>query len=243
MSTDGALDPSPFDDDDGPSTGRSGAPRPWEAALPLTQEELDRYTTLPFVARTFNPWHCMWNNNAEDGIGYYSGLGKRQCETVLADPTKARYCMDHAQKMGVDFYAPGELSEAADKEAATNLTRLVPKAIKTLEMVMDDEDAPAGIRAKSADSILDRTGYAKGVDVRVDARIATVDITSVIQDRLDALRDAQLKKLDALREDAAAAAAEETVDETPVSAVVPGEIVATVELDDDREPGAPGSRD
>jgi hypothetical protein len=228
VSTDAAWEPSPFpEDDDGT---RAPARRPWKPATPLTQEELDRYTSLTFEFRTFNPWHCMWNLAAEDGIGYYSGLGKLQCETVLADPTKSRYCLQHATELGVDFYAPSELSEAADKEAATNLTRLVPKAIRTLEMVMDDEDAPPGIRAKSADSILDRTGYAKGVDVRVDARIATVDITSVIQDRLDALRDAQLKKLDALREDAAA----ETV-------VVPGEIVATVETDGHHEPGAPGS--
>jgi hypothetical protein len=223
MSTDGAMEPSPFDDAE---PGKfTSAPRPWEAALPLTPEELDRYQTLPFVARTFNPWHCMWNNNAEDGIGYFSGIKKRQCETVLADPTKSRYCMEHAQAMGVDFYAPGELSEAADKEAATNLTRLVPKAIKTLEMVMDDEEAPPGIRAKSADSILDRTGYAKGVDVRVDARIATVDITSIISDRLDALRDSLVPK----------------TEPAPETAVVAGELVTRMDPDDDPEPGAPGS--
>jgi len=239
MSTDGAMEPSPFDDDD---PGRfTGAPRPWEPALPLTQDELDRYTTLPFVARTYNPWHCMWNNAAEDGIGYFSGIKKRQCETVLADPTRARYCMEHAQAMGVDFYAPGELSEAADKEAATNLTRLVPKAIKVLETVMDDPDAPPGIRAKSADSILDRTGYAKGVDVRVDARIATVDITSILSDRLDALRDAQLKKA----ADLAEALADETAAPPGATAVVPGELVTRMAAggdgSDDGEPGAPGS--
>jgi hypothetical protein len=55
---------------------------------------------------------------------------------------------------------------------------------------MDDEDAPQGVRAKAASEILDRTGYVRGVDVRVEAQIATVDITAVIADRLDALRDA-----------------------------------------------------
>jgi len=249
MSTDGAMEPSPFDDAE--PGAYTSAPRPWEAALPLTPEELDRYQTLPFVARTYNPWHCMWNMNAEDGIGYFSGIKKRQCETVLADPTKSRYCMEHAQAMGVDFYAPGELSEAADKEAATNLTRLVPKAIKVLETVMDDEDAPPGIRAKSADSILDRTGYAKGVDVRVDARIATVDITSIISERLDALRDSLTGAPPPAGPGTAAPGGETADDETPAPAppsppgtpptVVSGEIITKVVPDVDREPGAPGS--
>jgi hypothetical protein len=242
MSTDGAMEPSPFDDDDGGSY--TSAPRPWEPALPLTQDELDRYATLPFVARTYNPWHCMWNMAAEDGIGYFSGIKKRQCETVLADPTKARYCLEHAQAMGVDFYAPGELSETADKEAANNLTRLVHKAIKVLEQVMDDDEAPPGIRAKSADSILDRTGYAKGVDVRVDARIATVDVTSIINDRLDALKDSLVPTppTPPTPPPAPAAADGETADdETAETAVVPGELIVRLDPDVDREPGAPGS--
>jgi hypothetical protein len=230
VSTDAAWEPSPFPEDD--DTTRAPARRPWKPATPMTQEELDRYTLLTFEFRTFNPWHCMYNLAAEDGIGYYSGLGKRQCETVLADPTRSRYCLAHATELGVDFYAPPELSEAADKEAATNLTRLVPKAIRTLEQVMDDEDAPPGIRAKSASDILDRTGYAKGVDVRIDARVATVDITAVLADRLDALRDAQLKKAKDLADLAEAEAA---------TAVVSGEIVGTVETDGHHEPGAPGS--
>ena len=230
MSSSAELEPSPFDDDDG---YRAPARRPWAAAMPLSQEELESYAALPFAARTFNPWHCMWNNNAEDGIGYYSGLGKRQCETVLADPTKSRYCLEHAGAMGVDYYAPGELSETADKEAATNLTRLVPKAIRTIEDVLDDEDAPPGIRAKAASDVLDRTGYAKGVDVRVDARIATVDITSILTDRLNALRDAQL----AAAGPPAAPTADESVDETPAAeAVVVGE--ATVTLDGNDDTGA-----
>lgn len=230
MSSSAELEPSPFDDDDdGP---RTTVRRPWSPAEPMRQDELDYYTALPYELRTFNPWHCMWNNSAEDGIGYYSGVKKRQCETVLADPTKSRYCLEHAGQMGVDYYSPAELSETADKEAATNLTRLVPKAIRTIEEVLDDEDAPPGIRAKAASDVLDRTGYAKGVDVRVDARIATVDITSILTDRLDALRDAQLA-----RAASAAATADEPVDETPAaSSVVEGVVTATVDSDDD--PGA-----
>ena len=227
MSTDGAIDPSPFPEDG--SGPRVPARRPWKPALPLSQEELDYYAALPFGARTYNPWHCMFNLHADDGIGYYSGLGRRQCETVLADPTRSRYCMEHAALMGVDYYSPSELSEAADSEAATNLTRLVPKAIRTIEEVLDDDEAPPGIRAKTASDVLDRTGYAKGVDVRVDARVATVDITSILSDRLNALRDAQLA--------AAGATAEPPVvaETTVAGAVVPEE--ATVIVDPDDDPG------
>jgi hypothetical protein len=236
MSTDGAMEPSPFDEDD---EYRAPLRRPWKPALPLSQDELDRYAQLPFGARTFNPWHCMFNLHAEDGIGYYSGLGKRQCETVLADPTKSRYCMEHSALMGVDYYSPSELSEAADSEAATNLTRLVPKAIRTIEEVMDDEDAPPGIRAKTASDVLDRTGYAKGVDVRVDARVATVDITSLLSERLDALRDAQLAAAAAAASLAGATDDDSPVDETPAPGpVVTGAIVSTLDGNDDGAPGA-----
>jgi hypothetical protein len=181
------MEPSPFGDDDEPGPG---APRPWLPAKPLTQAELDRYATLPWEIRTFNPWACMFNRNAEDGIGYYSGAERIQCDVLLADPTKSRYCLEHARKMGVAYYAPPELAEAVASETAANLTRLVPKATRTLEMAMDDEDSPMGVRAKAASEILDRTGYVRGVDVRVDAQIATVDITGIIKDRLDALKDA-----------------------------------------------------
>lgn len=229
--SDGALEPSPFDDDD-PTSYRAPSRRPWAPAEPMRQDELDYYARLSYELRTFNPWHCMWNHSSEDGIGYYSGLGKRQCETVLADPTKSRYCLQHATELGVDYYSPSELSEAADSEAATNLTRLVPKAIRTIEEVMDDEDAPAGIRAKAASDVLDRTGYAKGVDVRVDARVATVDITSILTDRLDALRDAQLAAA------AATAVVETAAEMTVAGAVVPEKATVIVASDERDTPGA-----
>jgi hypothetical protein len=219
------LEESPFDDD----SEEPGAVvrRPWLPAKPLNQKELDYYAALPWEIRTFNPWQCMWNKNAEDGIGYYSGMGRRQCEVLLADPTQSRYCIAHGREMGVSFYGPQELSEAVAKETATNLTRLVPKATKTLEMAMDDEDAPMGVRAKAASEILDRTGYVRGVDVRVQAEIATVDITQVIADRLDALREAHMSKVDAMRE----------ADETAGAATVPGDIIV-VDGDADRTAGA-----
>ena len=190
-------EPSPFDPDDDsePAVKR----RPWLPALPLTQAELDHYAGMPWDLRTFNPWHCMWNLGAEDGIGYYAGVGRIQCPTVLADPTKSRYCLEHARKMGVDYYSPPELAEATAAETAANLTRLVPKATKILELVMDDEDAPQGVRAKAASEVLDRTGYVRGVDVRVDAQVATVDITGLIKDRLDSLRDAHIDREAMLR--------------------------------------------
>jgi hypothetical protein len=177
-------------------------------AKPLTQAELDYYAGLPWEVRTINPWACMFNRNSEDGIGYYSGAKRIQCEVLLADPTKSRYCLDHAKQMGVDYYAPPELAEAVAKETATNLTRLVPKATRVLEEVMDDEDAPQGVRAKAASEILDRTGYVRGVDVQVNAQIATVDITAVIADRLNALRDAHEATAAAMAKAEAAAAAE-----------------------------------
>jgi hypothetical protein len=225
------LEESPFDEDD--EEPGAVVRRPWLPAKPLTQAELDHYANLPWEIRTFNPWACMFNRNAEDGIGWYSGMGRRQCETLLADPTKSRYCLEHARQMGVDYYSPPELTEAVDREVATNLTRLVPKAVQTLEDVMDDMDAPQGVRAKAADSVLDRTGFSKGVDIRVDAQIATVDITGLIKDRLDALKDMTVV--------AAAEVVDEVVDEDG-AATVPGDIIVP-DGDADRTGGRDGDGD
>jgi hypothetical protein len=230
-------EPSPFDEDDD-APGKS-APTPWLPAKPLSQDELDYYSKLPFELRMFNPWACMYNRVAEDGIGYYSGVGRIQCDVLLADPTKSRYCLEHARKMGVDYYAPAELAEAVDKETATNLTRLVPKATRVLEEVMDDEDAPQGVRAKAASEILDRTGYVRGVDVRVEAQIATVDITAVISDRLDALRDAHVATETVLRDAAAKAAGAESDDSGGGVNTVAGEIISSSDHDDTADPEAP----
>jgi hypothetical protein len=243
MSSDAAeepegLEPSPFDEDD----EEPGAiiRRPWLPAKPLTQAELDHYANLPWEIRTFNPWACMFNKNAEDGIGYFSGMGRRQCETLLADPTKSRYCLDHARQMGVDYYSPSELTDAVDREVATNLTRLVPKAVATLEDVMDDMDAPQGVRAKAADSVLDRTGFAKGVDIRVDAQIATVDITGLIQDRLNALRDAHMSVVAAMEPDVPAA--EDGVSTVPGDIIVPdGDADRTGDRGGDGDPSDGGA--
>jgi hypothetical protein len=203
------LESSPFDEDD--EEPGVIARRPWLPAKPLTQPELDYYANLPWEIRTFNPWACMWNKNAEDGIGWFSGMGRKQCETILADPTKSRYCLDHARQMGVDYYSPSERTEAVDRETAANLTRLVPKAVATLEEVMDDLDAPHGVRAKAADSVLDRTGFAKGVDIRVDAQVSAIDITGLIQDRLDALRDAHMARAEVIEGIVEAPSGAETV--------------------------------
>lgn len=183
------VEPPPFDPD---APARPRRPGPNEPAVPFSVDDLDEIARRPPHLRTTNPWLCAFNLNAEDGIGHYSGMGYRQCAVKVADPTRSRYCLEHARRLGVDFYSPAETSEATDAETAGNLTRLVPKAVSTLETVMDDIDAPQGVRAKAADSVLDRTGYAKGIDVRMDARVAVVDVTSIIADRLDSLRDAQL---------------------------------------------------
>jgi hypothetical protein len=214
------MEPSPFSEDDEPAVS-SG--RPWKPAVPMTQADLDWHMSRPMEHRTFNPWQCMWNLMAEDGIGYYSGMPALRCSVTLADPTKSRYCLDHARQMGVDYYSPPELAEAVAKETATNLTRLVPKATKVLEDVMDDDEAPQGVRAKAAAEILDRTGYVRGVDVRVEAQIATVDITAVIRDRLDSLKESMT-------------GIDPSVPPTTGAEVVPGEIVDGNDGDADDTP-------
>jgi hypothetical protein len=220
----GMMEPSPFDPDD-PDEPRARRYRPWEPAQPMTVRDLEIWIAMTPDARVHDAYRCMYNLTAEDGIGHMSGSWV-QCSTRIADPTKSRYCMTHAEKLGVDYWSPPEWSEAIAKETNANLTRLVPKAVRTLEAVMDDAEAPPGIRAKAADSVLDRTGYAKGVDVKVDAQVAVVDITGVIKERLTALREAQLKETAAPSAPADGGDAVAETPELPASAAtVDGEII------------------
>src|SRR3954463_5364043 len=115
------LEPSPFSEDDPPAR----VARPWQPAQPMTQDELDAYLRRPMELRMFNPWQCVFNLMAEDGIGYMMGASPVRCSTILADPTRSRYCLAHARMMGQDYYGPAELAEATAKETASNLTRLV----------------------------------------------------------------------------------------------------------------------
>jgi hypothetical protein len=216
MSDLGMMEPSPFDPDAEPTVPRRG--RDWEPSQPMTVADLEIWLSMPAEARVYDAWRCMFNLMADDGIGHGTGTWV-QCKQRIADPTRSRYCMDHAATVGEEHFSPGERSELTAKEVSANLTRLVPKAVSTLEDVMDDGDAPAGVRAKAADSVLDRTGYAKGVDVRVDAQVAVVDITGIIKDRLAALRESMVP------------AAATDAGTGPTGQTVTGEVVGTLGTD------------
>lgn len=214
MSTapDDDLEPPPFDEDAPvPPRLEPGDPLP-----PLSAADLEALMRRPYELRTQNPWLCVYNINSEDGFGYYTGSAYVQCPVAVADPTRSRYCLEHARALGADYYSPAELAESTDKEVAGSLTRLVPKAVKTLENVMDDEDAPQGVRAKAADSVLDRTGYQKGIDVRMEAQVAVLDVTGILKERLDSLKEAQLKELSEI-----GAASPDVTDETPAPSSSP----------------------
>lgn len=180
------IEPSPFDGVAPPRTPvrryRSGEPLP-----PLTSAELDDLSRLPPHVRTLDPWKCAFNRAADDGIGHMSGMGMLQCTTRISDPTAIRYCVEHAIQLGLPL-SPTEAAQAAHAEVSTNLTRLAPRALKTLESVMDDDLAPAGVRSKAATEVLDRSGHRAGVDINLHAEVNVTDITAVIQERLSRLR-------------------------------------------------------
>lgn len=197
MSTASAFEPSPFDGDDGDELVPARPPRrkPGEPFEPLSAEDLDRIAKTPAHLRYIDPWRCAFDTASPDGSPGGAGYGRtgiRQCRTRLADPTKSRYCYEHATELGV-AYSPEETVQVIAAESTANLQRLVPKAVRTLELVMEDNDAPPGIRAKAADSVLDRTGHAKGLDVFVEAKVTVDDPLSVLRDRLTDLREAQME--------------------------------------------------
>jgi len=128
-----------------------------------------------------DPHRCAFNE-APRHAGVYL-----QCRTVVADPREIRYCMEHAAKLNYPL-TPDQIEKYTGDETRIKLKGLSSKAVTQLEKVMDDPDAPAGVRAKAATDVLDRTGFhAKaGLDVQVEAVV--VDLGQVIRDRLEAKR-------------------------------------------------------
>jgi hypothetical protein len=133
-------------------------------------------------------------------------MGTTGSGTVVSlDGDGAVYCTERAGSKAAcrDFALPGEMTCAMHKKYTVSVTpeqihadtashvtrkllRLAPEALDTLEEVMRDPGAPAGIRAKAADSLLDRAGYRGAIDVKVEVE-HTINPSDIILERLDRL--------------------------------------------------------
>lgn len=225
-----AFEPSPFDDDveDGEADRAAREAREARDAgrfLPYTREEFERVASREPHLRMVDPWRCAYNLAAPGGAksGWSTDGSRypyRQCKMRLADPTKSRYCYEHSIELGVAYYSPEEGAAIVQAESTSNLLRLVPKAIGTLEDVMNDEDAPEGVRVKAAESVLDRTGYGKGLEINLNAKVEIEDPLVTLRERLDGLRDAQMEA--AARMAAEAAAEERGIED---GSIVEGEVI------------------
>lgn len=133
-------------------------------------------------------------------------MGTAGSGTVVSlDGDGAVYCSERSGSRAAcrDFALPGEMTCAMHKKYTVAVTpeqihadtsahvtrkllRLAPEALDTLEEVMRDPGAPAGIRAKAADSLLDRAGYRGAIDVKVEVE-HTINPSEIILERLDRL--------------------------------------------------------
>ena len=188
------LPPSPFAEKPPmPKDKVSGEPY-----RPLTAEELAIVLDHPPELRGYDPYRCMFDWMAEDhtkrGANRYDG-GRRQnyinpsgqCLTKVADPTRSRYCREHARQMGVDYYDPSTETELSVIEGEQSLYSHVGASIATMLEVMQDPDTPAGVRAKTAEAILDRTGFVRGVKVQAEVKVEDSGIADQIRERLEKL--------------------------------------------------------
>lgn len=169
-----------------------------EPYRPLTPEELAIVLDHPPKLRGYDPYRCMFDSMAEDstkrGAKRYDG-GLRanyinpttQCRTKVADPTRSRYCREHARQMGVDYYDPATETELSVIEGEQSLYAHVGASIATMLEVMQDPDTPAGVRAKTAEAILDRTGFVRGVKVQAEVKTDDSALADEIRARLDKL--------------------------------------------------------
>lgn len=80
--------------------------------------------------------------------------------------------------------------------AKLELLRMSPKALTTVEQVMDNEAAPAQVRLKAATEVLDRIGVRGGMEIDVSAEIHT-DPAEDIRRRLDAMGEGILSAITA----------------------------------------------
>lgn len=77
-------------------------------------------------------------------------------------------------------------------EAAKQIRQLAPKAIRLIEEVMDDDEAPISVRLRAAQDALDRAGFA--AVKKVDMRNTSVSLT---KDDLESLKQAALERAQA----------------------------------------------
>lgn len=185
------LPPSPFEEMT-PAPALKDAGRPYE---PLTAEELEAVASLGPVLRPYDPWRCMYDRMARSPVSrrHDGGLAStgidpgHQCRTKLADPTRSRYCREHARQMGVDYYDPQTETELNVLEGHNMLYDSVGASIATMLEVMKDPDTPAGVRAKTAEAILDRTGFVRGFKLEASVKVDDSAIAEEIRERLDRL--------------------------------------------------------
>ena len=119
------------------------------------------------------------------------------------------HCVQHLPRETLDLHA---LADETRTSVGVKLLRLSPEAMATLESVMHDESAPAGVRAKAATEILDRAGFRGGVDIHISGEVE-VNASDIVAERLAKL--AAATTVPALAADALTVLSEITADEEP----------------------------
>jgi hypothetical protein len=89
--------------------------------------------------------------------------------------------------MGVDYYDPETETELSVVVGHQRLYANVGASIATMLEVMQDPDTPAGVRAKTAEAILDRTGFVRGLKIEAKVEVDDSALAQEIRDRLDRL--------------------------------------------------------
>jgi hypothetical protein len=149
---------------------------------PMEQDEYERAMEIlamgPGGSYTpVDPHRCVYDT-APRNVRMYL-----QCRVVIPDPRKLRYCLEHASAVNYPL-TPADREAAAREEARIRLQGLSSSAVATLERLMQDPDAPAGVRAKAATDVLDRTGFHAKSDLSVQVEATIIDFGAVIKDRL-----------------------------------------------------------
>lgn len=149
---------------------------------PMTRDEYERAMDILALGpggsyRPVDPHRCA-ADVAPRNVRMYM-----QCPVVIADPREIRYCMRHVLELNYPV-APADRERWTREEARIRLQGLSSRAVATLERVMDDDNAPAGVRAKAATDVLDRTGFHAKSDLSVQVEATVIDMAQIIRDRL-----------------------------------------------------------
>ena len=107
----------------------------------------------------------------------------QSCVRMSPDPRISRLCVIHRPRE--EALSADELAEWVSMAAVGDLRSSAARAVEVQNEILNDDMVPSAVRLAAAQSILDRTGLSKGVEITV--RQEESSALEILNQRFDAL--------------------------------------------------------